>query len=192
MTSKLDKALDDLVDSKKKSKGELRDRKQQRSRDRAKSDKKKDRGQEKEGNAAKESRAARKRTRDESPEVKKQLGRGGRLVEKRLSAEVLKAKGRNQKTRGTLGNRPTTILVSNIARIVDWDMLKELFQGAAGKIVEGRLEEDGTAVITFEKPNAASLAYTEFNGGELADRTIKVELLYDDKSSDDDGWTRIS
>eukprot|EP00440_Ansanella_granifera_P023157 gb/GFBE01025147.1/.p1 GENE.gb/GFBE01025147.1/~~gb/GFBE01025147.1/.p1 ORF type:complete len:220 (+),score=30.99 gb/GFBE01025147.1/:1-660(+) len=135
---------------------------------------------------------AQKRPRSESPEVVRRLGRGGRMIEKRMSAEVKKAKGRGDRTRGTLGSRPTTIMISNIAPVVDWDMLKELFQGAAGKIKDGRLEDDGTAIITFEKPNAASLAHSEFNGGELADKKIKVELLYDDESSDsEDGWTRV-
>eukprot|EP00931_Biecheleriopsis_adriatica_P109710 TRINITY_DN83979_c0_g1_i1.p1 TRINITY_DN83979_c0_g1~~TRINITY_DN83979_c0_g1_i1.p1 ORF type:complete len:198 (+),score=59.28 TRINITY_DN83979_c0_g1_i1:84-677(+) len=137
--------------------------------DRAKAEKDKEKHQKK-----------RKRDDDEDTHF---IGRGGRLVEKFKPTEVQKAKGRGEKTHGTF-SRPRTVKITNIAPIVEWEQLKELFEGAAGKIVEGDLQKNGTAFITFEKPNAAATATFEFNGGELADKKIKVQLVYDDSDED--------
>eukprot|EP00933_Yihiella_yeosuensis_P049978 TRINITY_DN4773_c1_g1_i1.p1 TRINITY_DN4773_c1_g1~~TRINITY_DN4773_c1_g1_i1.p1 ORF type:complete len:230 (-),score=29.38 TRINITY_DN4773_c1_g1_i1:128-817(-) len=133
-----------------------------------------------------------KRGRDQDDEVR--LGRGGRLGQSRADrlkpAEVQRAKGRDQKTRGTLSSRPTTVKISNIHPEVDLDMLKELLQGATGKIADASLK-DGVAMITYEKPNAASKAKSEFDGGEIAERKIKVEMVYDESESEDGGWLTV-
>lgn len=113
-------------------------------------------------------------------ESKERLGRGGRLAEKRTPKEVQKAKGRDMASHGTF-SRPRTIKVTDIPKGLEWRYIKELFESAAGKVVEGHLEKNGTvAWLTFEKPDAASEAHFEFDGGELADQPIRVELIDDD------------
>ncbi|CAL1140276.1 unnamed protein product [Cladocopium goreaui] len=110
---------------------------------------------------------------------KDRLGRGGRLAEKRAPKEVQKAKGRDMASHGTF-SRPRTVKVSNIPEGLEWRYIKELFESAAGKVIEGHLEDNGVAWLTFEKPDAASEAHFEFDGGELADQPIRVELIDDD------------
>ncbi|CAE7918999.1 unnamed protein product [Symbiodinium sp. KB8] len=113
-------------------------------------------------------------------ENKERLGRGGRLTEKRAPKEVQKAKGRDMASHGTF-SRPRTVKVSNIPEGLEWRYIKELFESAAGKVIEGQFEEDdGVAWLTFEKPDAASTAHFDFDGGELADQVIKVELIDED------------
>lgn len=119
-------------------------------------------------------------TKKPSPvESKDRLGRGGRLAEKRAPKEVQKAKGRDMASHGTF-LRPRTVKVSNIPEGLEWRYIKELFESAAGKVVQGHLEDNGVAWLTFEKPDAASEAHFEFDGGELADQLIQVELIDDD------------
>ncbi|CAJ1344041.1 unnamed protein product [Effrenium voratum] len=110
-------------------------------------------------------------------ENKERLGRGGRLAEKWKPREVQKAKGRDMASHGTF-SRPRTVKVSNIKKGLEWRYIRELFESAAGKVIRGHLEENGTcAWLTFEKPDAASEAHFEFNGGELADQPIKATVV---------------
>eukprot|EP00439_Symbiodinium_sp_Y106_P039517 s1459_g4.t2 len=122
----------------------------------------------------------RREKRQSAAENKERLGRGGRLTEKRAPKEVQKAKGRDMASHGTF-SRPRTVKVSNIPEGLEWRYIKELFESAAGKVIEGQFEEDdGVAWLTFEKPDAASTAHFDFDGGELADQVIKVELIDED------------
>eukprot|EP00931_Biecheleriopsis_adriatica_P088164 TRINITY_DN62538_c0_g1_i1.p1 TRINITY_DN62538_c0_g1~~TRINITY_DN62538_c0_g1_i1.p1 ORF type:complete len:197 (+),score=50.60 TRINITY_DN62538_c0_g1_i1:51-641(+) len=124
----------------------------------------------------KEKRESKKRPLDEEPPEDQRLGRGGRLTQKRKPREVNLARGRNLESQGTL-SRPRSVKVTNIPASLEWRYVKELFESAAGKILDGRLENGGTAFITFKKPDSAKTAHKEFDGGELADQVISVEML---------------
>eukprot|EP00930_Biecheleria_cincta_P055164 TRINITY_DN41515_c0_g1_i1.p1 TRINITY_DN41515_c0_g1~~TRINITY_DN41515_c0_g1_i1.p1 ORF type:complete len:217 (+),score=48.19 TRINITY_DN41515_c0_g1_i1:59-652(+) len=121
-----------------------------------------------------------KRVRERSPDGDDaRLGRGGRLAIKQKAKGTATARGRDLASSGNLAN-PKSVLVSNVPAKVRLSAIKELFESAAGRVSEARKHEDGVVQLTFEKPQAAFKAQSEFDGGELADQIIKVELVNDD------------
>ncbi|CAE8584030.1 unnamed protein product [Polarella glacialis] len=104
------------------------------------------------------------------------IGRGGTITFKRRATEGKRGRGSV-----ALFGRPKTVKISNIPAGLEWKYVQELFEGGAGKVKEGHLDEDGTTgYITFENSDAASKAHYEFDDGEISSQIISVELVEDD------------
>lgn len=73
-------------------------------------------------------------------------------------------------------NRSKRIKVTGFPEDLEYRYLKELFETEGAKITAGHIE-DGTGILMFEKADHAWKAKEDFDGGELAGKSIKVELL---------------
>eukprot|EP00933_Yihiella_yeosuensis_P078050 TRINITY_DN89141_c0_g1_i1.p1 TRINITY_DN89141_c0_g1~~TRINITY_DN89141_c0_g1_i1.p1 ORF type:complete len:222 (+),score=58.63 TRINITY_DN89141_c0_g1_i1:106-771(+) len=118
-----------------------------------------------------------KRRRSPSDDKDKVIGRGGRYQLKRRARDQM----RDRHSASTF-KRPKQVKVSNIPDGLEYRIIKELFEGAAGKVAEGHVDADDETVVhfTFETSDGAATAYYEFDGGELGGTEIKVELIQED------------
>ncbi|CAK9051605.1 Uncharacterized protein SCF082_LOCUS28321 [Durusdinium trenchii] len=73
--------------------------------------------------------------------------------------------------------RGSIILVKNIPLGLDSRDIRDAFQSATGPVTSCKLSQDGTARISFERPEDAKKAVATFDHGELNGNIINVHII---------------
>ncbi|VDL87486.1 unnamed protein product [Schistocephalus solidus] len=82
---------------------------------------------------------------------------------------------------GIKGPLTDSLYISNLDYKIDWKRLKDMFK-VAGRVIHATVKQDeegrsrGIAIVRFEHPYEALLAYILFNGQILNDRPIRVKI----------------
>ncbi|BHF84385.1 Myelin expression factor 2 [Sparganum proliferum] len=82
---------------------------------------------------------------------------------------------------GIKGPLTDSLYISNLDYKIDWKRLKDMFK-VAGRVIHATVKQDeegrsrGIAVVRFEHPYEALLAYILFNGQVFNDRPIRVKI----------------